>query len=39
MSHDARSVGGNSHITVNPPSSYMNKYIKNNPVRTLEANL
>ncbi len=36
---DARSVGGKSHISVNPPSSYMDKYVKNNPVRTLEKNL
>ena len=38
LSHDARSQAG-SHITVNPPSSYMNKYVKNNPVRSLEKNL
>jgi len=40
MSHDARSVGTRgTGITVNPPSSYLGKYVKNNPVRDLEKNI
>jgi len=39
LSQDAKSLGVGSHISINPPSSYMDKYVKNNPVKTLENNM